>query len=141
MFPVEPIIDKASHRRALARIEQLWSAPDGSHEARELDVLATLVDAYERRASPIRDLDPISTIEARREELGWTRRDLEPLIGSRARVSEVLGGRRPLTLAMIRRISAAMGIPGEVLIEEPRTSVPAKRRSRSLRRPGARRAA
>jgi len=116
---IEPIVDPASHRRALHRIEALWNAKTGSREERELDALATLVDAYERRAFPIDRLDPLEAIKLRCEQLGWNRRQLEPLIGSRARVSEVLSGRRALTLPMIRRINESLGIPAEVLIAEP----------------------
>ncbi len=116
---IHPIVDEKSHARALARIEALWNAAPGSPEEGELDALATLVDAYERRAFPIPPPEPVAAIVARCEELSWTRRDLEPLIGSRARVSEILSGRRQLTLAMIRRIHTAMGIPADILISEP----------------------
>lgn len=115
---IEPVTDKTSHRKALRRIEELWDAASGSREERELDALATLVDAYERRITPIEPLGPIEAIEARCEYLGWGRRELEPLIGSRARVSEVLSGRRPLSLAMIRRLHEALSIPAEILIAE-----------------------
>jgi HTH-type transcriptional regulator/antitoxin HigA len=116
---IEPITDPLSHRKALRRIEKLWDANHGSREEHELDALATLVDAYERRTFPIDALAPVDAIKLRCEQLGWTRKDLEPLIGSRARVSEVLTGRRPLTLPMIRNIHRALGIPAEVLIAEP----------------------
>jgi len=118
---IEPVVDERSHKRALQRIEELWDAKPGSREERELDALATLVDAYERRAFPIQPLDPREAIKVRCEQLGWARRQLEPLIGSRARVSEVLSGRRALTLPMIRRIHRDMGIPAEVLISEAST--------------------
>lgn len=113
---IEPIIDDASHKRALERIEELWDAEAGTPEGAELDALATLVDAYERKRYPICPPDPISAVQARAEQLGWTRKELESLIGSRSRVSEVLHGRRSLTLPMIRRIHAAMGISADVLI-------------------------
>jgi HTH-type transcriptional regulator/antitoxin HigA len=113
---IEPIVDDASHKRALKRIEALWDAEVGTPEGAELDALATLVDAYERKHFPILAPDPIKAIELRAEQLGWSRKELEQLIGSRARVSEVLHGRRSLTLPMIRKIHAAMGIPAEVLI-------------------------
>ena len=77
------------HRKALRRIEKLWDAKPGSCEERELDALATLVDAYERRTYPIEPLSPIEAIKVRCEQLGWSRKELEGLIGSRARVSEV----------------------------------------------------
>ena len=113
---IKPIVDEQSHLRALRRIEELWSAEPGTPEGQELDALATLVDAYERKQFPIAPPDPVAAIKARCEQLGWTRKDLEPLIGSRARVSEVLGRRRALTLSMIRKIHAAMQIPADVLI-------------------------
>jgi len=142
---IEPVVDEKSHGRALRRIEELWDAEPGSPEAQELDALATLVDAYERKQSPIAPPDPISAIEARCEQLGWTRKDLEPLIGSRARVSEVLGRKRALTLAMIRKIHASMQIPAEVLIAPPppsRGKPPPRRTSgRSTHSKGAKRAA
>lgn len=127
---IEPVTDKISHRKALRRIEELWDAAPGSREQRELDALATLVDAYERRSTPIEPLGPIEAIEARCEYLGWGRRELEPLIGSRARVSEVLSGRRPLSLAMIRRLHEALDIPAEVLIAEVGRSEEAPRKTR-----------
>ncbi len=116
---IEPVVDEQSHRQALRKIEELWNADPGSPEAQELDALATLVDAYERKHVPIAPPDPIAAIEARCEQLGWTRKELESLIGSRARVSEVLGRRRALTLPMIRKIHSAMQIPAEVLIAHP----------------------
>ena len=126
---IEPIVDASSHQKALRRIEELWDAKPGSRDERELDALATLADAYERRLFPIQALNPLDAIKLRCEELGWTRRDLEPLIGSRARVSVILSGRRALTLPMIRRINRDLGIPAEVLIAEPRaTRRPSPRR-------------
>ena len=116
---IEPVADKESHLRALRRIEELWNAESGSPEERELDALATLVDAYERKRFPILPLDPVVAIKTRCEQLGWTRKDLEPLLGSRARVSEVMGGKRALTLPMIRKVYASMQIPADVLIAAP----------------------
>ncbi|HTM46130.1 MAG TPA: transcriptional regulator [Polyangiaceae bacterium] len=113
---IEPIVDEKSHRKALRRIEELWNARPKSPQERELDALATLVDAYERRAFPILPPDPIEAIVIRSEQLGLTRRQLEPFIGSRARVSEILSRKRSLTLPMIRRLHQQMGIPAEILI-------------------------
>lgn len=124
---IEPVVDQQSHQKALRRIEKLWDAQAGSREERELDALATLVDAYERRVFPIRSLSPVEAIAARCEQLGWTRKELEPLIGSRARVSEVMTGRRPLTLAMIRNVHLHMSIPAEVLISSPVAKTVARR--------------
>jgi HTH-type transcriptional regulator / antitoxin HigA len=123
---IQPITDEASHGKALRRAEQLWDSEPGSAGERELDALATLIDVYEQRTFPIDALGPLDAIKVRCEYLGWTRRDLEALIGSRARVSEVLAGRRPLTLAMIRRLHEALDIPAEILIAEE--APPARRR-------------
>jgi HTH-type transcriptional regulator / antitoxin HigA len=117
---IEPVVDPVTHKKALRRIEKLWDAKPGSRQERELDALATLVDAYERRAFPIQALTAIEAITARFEQLGWSRKELEPLIGSRARVSEVLTGRRALTLPMIRSLHQSLDIPAEILISEPR---------------------
>lgn len=142
---IEPVVDEESHGRALRRIEALWDAESGSPEAQELDALATLVDAYERRQFPIAPPDPVAAIEARCEQLGWTRKELEPLIGSRARVSEVLSRKRALTLPMIRKLHASMQIPADVLIAPPapsRGKPPPRRTSgRSVHGKGAKRAA
>jgi HTH-type transcriptional regulator/antitoxin HigA len=139
MAMIKPIVDEESHRKALRRIQELWNARAGSPDQQELDALATLVDAYERRAFPIQPPGPVEAIRGRCEQLGWTRRELEPLIGSRARVSEILTGRRSLTLPMIRNLHVAMGIPADVLISEasPPRSPPrsAGRRRRIAARP------
>jgi HTH-type transcriptional regulator/antitoxin HigA len=136
---IQPIADEASHEKALRRAEQLWDAAPGSPAERELDALATLIDIYEQRTFPIEALGPLDAIRARCEYLGWKRRDLEPLIGSRSRVSEVLSGRRPLTLAMIRRLHEALDIPADILIAEVSPSASkrplprAKKRANSTR--------
>lgn len=114
-----PVSDEPSHARALERIEQLWDAAPDTAEALELDALATLVDAYERKTFPIPPLDPVEAIEQRCEDLGWSRRDLEALIGTRARVSEVLSGKRALTLTMIRKLHEALSLPADILIAQP----------------------
>ena len=125
---IEPVVDALSHRKALHRIEKLWDAKPGSREERELDALATLVDAYERRAFPIEALSPIEAIKVRCEQLGWSRKELEQVIGSRARVSEILTGRRPLTLSMIRGIHRTLNIPAEILSHDSsRTAAPRRR--------------
>jgi HTH-type transcriptional regulator/antitoxin HigA len=92
------------------------SAKPGTDEGDELDVLATLVDAYETEHFPIESPDPIDAIKFRMEQMGLERKDLEPLIGSRARVSEVLNKRRGLSLKMIRTLHEELDIPLEVLI-------------------------
>lgn len=115
---IRPIRTDADHAAALRRIDALMDAEAGTTEADELDVLATLVEAYEDRHFPIADPDPLAAIQFRMEQLGLTRKDLEPLLGSRGRVSEVLNGRRALSLQMIRRLNRELGIPLESLVSE-----------------------
>lgn len=113
---IQPIKTDADHVAALRRIENLMDAEPGTPAADELDVLATLVEAYEDRHVPIADPEPLAAIQFRVEQLGLTRKDLEPLLGSRGRVSEVLTGRRALSLQMIRRLHRELGIPLESLV-------------------------
>ncbi len=113
---VRPIRTEKDHEAAVQRIGELISAAPGTPEADELDMLATLVDAYEANHYPMDDPDPIAAIEFRMEQLGLTRKDLEPMIGSRARVSEVLNRKRRLTLEMIRKLKSGLGISADILI-------------------------
>jgi HTH-type transcriptional regulator/antitoxin HigA len=92
------------------------SAKAGTPEGDELDVLVTLVCAYEEKHFPMDPPDPLMAIQFRMEQQGLTRKDLEPMIGSRARVSEVLTGKRRLTLPMIRRVRDGLGISADVLV-------------------------
>jgi HTH-type transcriptional regulator/antitoxin HigA len=113
---IRPIKTKQDHRAAVARIEALMSALPDTPEGDELEVLATLVDAYEAKHHVIDAPDPVSAIQFRMEQQQLSRKDLEPFIGSRARVSEVLTGKRPLTLAMVRRVRSGLGISADLLI-------------------------
>jgi HTH-type transcriptional regulator/antitoxin HigA len=113
---IRPIRTRTDHAEALRRIDQIMGAAPGTPDADELDVLATLVEAYEDRHFPIDDPEPLAAIRFRMEQMGLTRKDLEPLIGSRGRVSEVLNGRRSLSIQMIRRLNQELGIPLESLV-------------------------
>ncbi len=113
---IRPIRTKSDHRQALAEVERLWTAPPGSPAAERLEVLATLIAAYEASHEPIPPPDPVDALLFRMDQMGLTRKDLEPYLGPRSRVSEVLSRRRPLTLMMIRRLHEGLGIPAEVLI-------------------------
>ena len=115
---IKPIRNEKDHRKALTRLEALWEAAPNTPEYDELEVLTTLVDAYEEQHHPIAPPDPVDAIRFRMEQLGLTRKDLEPYIGSRGRVSEVLGRRRAMSLAMIRKLHRGLGIPAEVLLAE-----------------------
>ena len=113
---IRPIRTSKDHAEALRRIEARMDAEPGTTEGDELDVLVTLVEAYEDRHFPIADPDPVAAIEFRMEQMGLSRKDLEPVLGSRGRVSEVLNGRRALSIQMIRRLNRELGIPLESLI-------------------------
>lgn len=116
VIQVRPIRTKADYDAALHRIDELMSAKAGTPEGDELDVLATLVDAYEEKHFPMDAPDPVTAIQFRMEQQGLTRKDLEPMIGSRARVSEVMNRKRGLTLAMVRRVRAGLGISADLLV-------------------------
>lgn len=118
---IRPIRTRKDHKAALAELERLWDAKPGSREHEKLDVLATLVEAYERAHFAFPSPDPIEAIRFRMEQRGLTRADLEPMIGSRARVSEILNGKRTLTLPMIRALHEGLGIPAEILLGTTKT--------------------
>src|SRR6202051_3684939 len=113
---LKPIRTKADYNDALAEVERLWGAKSGTSKGDRLDVLATLIDAYETRHHPMDPPDPIEAIQFRMEQQGLTRKDLEPLIGTRARVAEVMNRRRSLSIDKIRRLHKQLGISAEVLI-------------------------
>lgn len=115
---IKPIRTKADHAAALAEIERLWDAKPGTPAGDRLEVLATLVDAYEGEHTPILPPDPIEAIKFRLEQQGKTRKDLEPIIGTRGRVAEILGRRRSLSLEMIRGLHRELDIPLAVLVAE-----------------------
>ncbi len=120
---LQPIRSEDDYRAALKRVEQFFDAaqePDPeSEEGAFFEALMTLVEAYERKHYPISPPDPIEAIKFRMDQNGISVKDLEPLIGKSNRVYEVLNRKRPLTLAMIRRLHSALGIPAEVLIAAP----------------------
>jgi HTH-type transcriptional regulator/antitoxin HigA len=131
MMDVRPIRTEADHQAALAEVATLMDAKKDTSEGDRLDVLATLIEAYETAHIPIAAPDPISAILFMMEQKQLGRRDLEPAIGSRARVAEVLNRRRALTLPMIRRLSRLLDIPAEVLIQPYHTRGPAQGRHSS----------
>lgn len=114
---LRPIRTEADYEVALAEIEKLFEAQPQTPAGDRLDVLTTLVEAYERKQYPILPPDPIEALQYHLESRGLTRRDLEPYLGSRARVAEVLNRRRGLTIEMIRRLHEGLGIPAATLIQ------------------------
>lgn len=141
---IKPIRTEADYEAALAEVEKLWGAKLGTPKGDRLDVLATLIDAYEEKQFPIDPPDPIAAILFRMEQQGLDRKDLEPMIGGSGRVSEVLDNKRPLSITMIRRIHLKMGIPAEVLIQpsalkkKPMVARPARAKRRPVRAASAR---
>jgi HTH-type transcriptional regulator/antitoxin HigA len=118
---ISPIKTEADYETALKEVESLFDAKPGTTEADSLDVLTTLIEAYESKHYPIPLPDPIEAILYHMESRGLSRRDLEPFIGSRARVSEILNRKRPLTMEMIRNLYKGLGISAETLIQPYRT--------------------
>jgi len=114
---IKPIKTEADYRAALKTVESLMVSEPGTPEGERLDVLATLVEAYEDKHYPMEAPDPVEAIKFEMERKGLTVKELEPMIGGRARVVEVLSRKRPLTLPMIRRLHAQLGIPAESLIK------------------------
>jgi HTH-type transcriptional regulator / antitoxin HigA len=117
---VRPIRTKRDYEAALKEVERLWGAKVGTRDGDRLDVLATLIDAYEAEHYPMDPPDPIEAIKFRMEQQGLTRRDLEGIIGTRTRIAEVLTRKRGLSIAMIRRLHERLGISVEVLIRPSR---------------------
>jgi HTH-type transcriptional regulator/antitoxin HigA len=124
---IKPLRTERDYERALREVELLMDAKPGTAQDDRLDVLATLVDAYESKHFPIDPPDPIEAIRFRLEQQGLDTRALVGVIGGRSRVHEVMNGKRALSLEMIRRLHERFGIPAEVLIRPIR----AKRRRRA----------
>jgi HTH-type transcriptional regulator/antitoxin HigA len=115
---ITPIRNEDNYRDALRQIELLMDAEAGTLEGDQLDVLVTLVEAYERKHYPLDLPDPVEAIKFHMEQRGMTPKDLLPMIGRMNRVYEVLNHTRPLTLSMIRKLHGELGIPADSLIRE-----------------------
>jgi HTH-type transcriptional regulator/antitoxin HigA len=115
---IKPIRTEEDYEAALKEVERLWGAEPGTPDGDHFEVLFTLVEAYEEQHYKIPPPDPIEAIKYYMESRGLDRKDLEAYLGGSGRVSEVLNRKRPLTLRMIRKLHAGMGIPAEVLINE-----------------------
>ena len=116
---IKPIKTDADYRAALKEIETLMIAEPDTPEGEKLDVLVTLVEAYEQKHYPLDLPDPVEAIKFEMEQKGLTVKDLEPMIGKSNRVYEVLNHKRSLTLKMIWRLHEQLGIPAESLIKQP----------------------
>ena len=114
---IRPIKTETDYQAALKEIEQLTDAKPNTATGNRLEVLVTLVEHYEESRYPIPAPDPIEAIRYYMESRGLTRKDLEPYIGDRARVQAVLARKRPLSIAMIRKLNSGLGISADVLIQ------------------------
>lgn len=115
---VRPVRNEIDYQATLAEIDRLFNAAPDTPEDARLEVLLTLVEAYEEVHYPMNMPDPIAMIKHVMEAQGLTNADLEPYIGPRQRVWEILEKRRRLTLPMIRRLAAGLNIPTDILIQE-----------------------
>ena len=116
---IKPIKTKADYRATLSEVETLMGAKAKSVDGERLDILVTLVEAYERKHFPLEHPDPVEAIKFQMDQKGLTPKDLEPMIGRLNRVYEILNYKRPLTLKMIWNLHRGLGIPAESLIRPP----------------------
>jgi HTH-type transcriptional regulator/antitoxin HigA len=119
MSKIRAIRTEADYNAALARVDALMDADFGTPEGEELDVLADLIELYEARHVPMGYPTALGALRFRMEQADLSPRDLIPFIGSRAKVSEILSGKRPLTLQMARSLHSNLGIPADVLLQQP----------------------
>lgn len=120
---IKPIKTDADYQKVLKEIEKLMLAAPDSPDGERLDVLATLVEAYESKHYPLEMPDPVEAIKFEMERKGLTVKDLEPMIGKSNRVYEILNRKRSLTLKMIWKLHHELGIPAESLIKPPQVQV------------------
>ena len=113
---IKPIKNDDDLRIAFKRLELIFQAHEGTQEADEMEVLVTLIEAYEHKYYPISATNPVEAIKFRMEQQGMTQKDLEPFIGSSGRVSEVLSHKRRLSLQMVKRLHDGLQIPCECLL-------------------------
>lgn len=116
---IRPIKTDADYRAALNDIDNLMMAEPDTVEGEKLDILVTLVEAYEAKHFPMDLPDPVEAIKFEMERKGLTVKDLEPMIGKSNRVYEILNHKRSLTLKMIWKLHEGLGIPAESLIKPP----------------------
>src|SRR5260370_32597062 len=128
IMEIRPIRTDKDHRAALAEIEKLWGASNGTPEGDKLDILVTLVENYEERRWRLRSrrrFDPVDVLRFAIEELGHSQAEFAAILGSRSRASEVLARRRPLTLEMIQKINASWKTPADLLVQPYRVTTTA----------------
>lgn len=114
---IKPIKTSADYNQALKRLEHIFDAKNETPEGDELEVLAILIDEYEKEQFPIELPDPIEAIKFRMEQMGYTQNDLATIVGLKSRASEILNRKRKLSLEMIRKLHEELNIPTDVLIQ------------------------
>ena len=119
---IKPIRTESDHKDAMVEVARLWGAKLGTPNGDRLDVLVTLIEAYEEAHFPIDIPDPVAAIEFRMEQQGLVRKDLEPMIGSRTRVADILNRKRELSKTQIRNVSAGLNISADILISRSKGS-------------------
>ncbi|MBK8701955.1 MAG: helix-turn-helix domain-containing protein [Saprospiraceae bacterium] len=115
---IAPIKNEDDYQKSLSRLEEIFDAKKGTPKGDELEILSILIDRYEKDNFPIGMPDPIEAIKFRMEQMGMNQNDLAELVGFKSRVSEILNKKRKLTLDMIRKLSATLHIPTEVLVQD-----------------------
>ncbi len=115
---IKPIRNESDYKKALEHLEILFDATMGTEEGDELEILAIVIDNYEKENFPIGMPDPISAINFRMEQMGLKQKDLVEMIGFKSRVSEIMNKKRKLTLEMIRNLNTTLHIPTDVLIQD-----------------------
>jgi len=113
---INPIKTEIDYLTSIERVELLWGSKRDTPEGDELDLLVTIIEAYEMKHYPIAPPDPIDAIKFRMEQMGMTKTDLAKYLGSQSRVSEVLGRKRKLTLKMVKSLYKGLKIPAEILL-------------------------
>ena len=118
---IRPIKTEKDYNSALSRIDKFWGVKKDTPEGDEFDLLVTLVESYELKHYPIAPPDPIEAIKFRMEQMGLSQTNLAEILGSKHRASEYLNRKLPLSIQAIRKIKAALNIPGYILIQEYET--------------------
>ena len=113
---IRPIKSESDYNLSIKRIEELWGSQKDTPQGDELDLLCTLVEAYEIKHFPILPPDPVDAIKFRMEQMGMTKTDLAKYLGSQSRVSEVLSHKRQLTLKMVKALYKGLKISPEILL-------------------------
>ena len=116
---IHPIHNEKDYEKALDRIEEIFDAKPGTKQGDELEILGILIDEYEKKHFPIEAPKPVEAIKFRMNQLGMEQKDLARLLGSKSRASEILSGKRSLSLRQIKILYRKLGIPAEILIQEP----------------------